>query len=975
MSEVLVGLNRQQKEAVTTTKGPLLIIAGAGTGKTTVITRRIAYLIGQNLAKPSEILALTFTEKAAGEMEERVDVLVPYGYIDTWISTFHAFGERILRENALELGLIPDFKVLTRSAQILFFQQNLFLFDLNFYRPLSNPTKFIEAILNFISRLKDEDITPQQYLRYVEKLKKQKAKGKINNEGKKEIENEIKRQEELAKVYEQYEQLKLQAGYLDFGDLVVRTLRFLRKSQKQLKKYQEKFKYILVDEFQDTNWAQNELVKLLAGKKANLAVVADDDQSIYRFRGASISNVLDFKKTYTTAKIVTLFENYRSNQAILDSAYTLIQNNNPDRLEVRENINKKLISKIGKGKAPKEIFSPNLTEEADLVAAEIKKLIINRKMQYKEAAILVRANNQADSFIRALNIKGIPSKLIASFGLYNSSEIKLLISALNAISNFDNSAALFNLATAEIYKLPMEDAIKLNSFARRKGRNLYLIFQKAESLKETLELSDEGLGKVKRILQDLQILLELSRKENVGKVLFEFLRLSGYLKELESENSSEAEIKIQNIAKFFTKIKEFIDTATDESVSTFVDYLETLKGFGEDPGSATYDPDLNAVNVMTIHAAKGLEFRAVFLVNLVSDRFPTRERPDKIEVPPELIKETLPSGDYHLEEERRLFYVGMTRAKELLYLSWSRDSGGKRVKKISPFVIEALGKSKAVPVATSDLEKIEKFAAPTAVKPIKEEIKILKLTQGSIDDYRTCAYKYRYAHILKVPILRHHPVVYGAALHQAVAAFWQAKLSGKTPKLEAILEVFERYFESEGFLSKEHEERRLLVGKKVLRSFWKREKETKNLPTFIEKEFRFSLGDILINGRFDRVDVKDGKVRIIDYKSSEGKNTQELEKEAKSSVQLKIYALGYCKNYNAVPASLGIYALESGLVGEYKPSSEILEETENLIKEVAGDVRKNLKEDYFPANPIYFGEKIACYYCAYESICPFSKTS
>src|SRR3989338_7067623 len=193
---ILKDLNPEQLKAVTTTKGPLLIIAGAGTGKTTVIARRIAHIIEKNLALPSEILALTFTDKSAAEMEERVDVLVPYGFIDTWISTFHAFGERVLKENALELGLIPDFKVLTRSAQILFFQQNLFLFDLNFYRPLSNPTKFIEAILNFISRLKDEDITPQQYLRYVEKLEVKSSKSKIDKEEKKESEIEIKRQEE-----------------------------------------------------------------------------------------------------------------------------------------------------------------------------------------------------------------------------------------------------------------------------------------------------------------------------------------------------------------------------------------------------------------------------------------------------------------------------------------------------------------------------------------------------------------------------------------------------------------------------------------------------------------------------------------------------------------------------------------------------------------------------------------------------------
>lgn len=326
MSKVLEGLNKEQREAVTTTKGPLLIIAGAGTGKTTVITRRIAYLIEQKLAKPSEILGLTFTEKAAGEMEERVDILVPYGYIDTWISTFHSFGNRVLQESAIDLGLPPDFKVLTRPGQILFFQQNLFAFDLDYYRPLANPTKFIEAILTFISRCKDEDISPADYKKYVMKLKNRPLRnsklsvsqysralrplrGLQNTKAqmtKKEWESEVKRQEELARVYEKYEELKAKAGLVDFGDQVVLTLRLLREKPRVLKKCREQFKYILVDEFQDTNWAQNELVKLLAKPKNNVCVVADDDQSIYRFRGAAISNVLEFKETYPKAKIVTL---------------------------------------------------------------------------------------------------------------------------------------------------------------------------------------------------------------------------------------------------------------------------------------------------------------------------------------------------------------------------------------------------------------------------------------------------------------------------------------------------------------------------------------------------------------------------------------------------------------------------------------------------------------------------------------------
>ncbi len=982
MKDILLGLNKAQREGVTTTKGPLLIIAGAGTGKTTVITHRIAHIIEKKLAKPSEILALTFTEKAAGEMEERVDVLVPYGYIDTRISTFHAFGNRVLQENAIDLGLPPDFRVMTRPQQILFFQQNLFSFDLDYYRPLSNPTKFIEAILSFISRAKDEDISPEQYLQYVQKLKEKSQKAKMAKEEKEELRTEIKRQEELATAYRKYERLKEAAGFLDFGDQVVMTLRLFRDRPKILREYQDRFKYILVDEYQDTNWAQNELVKLLAGSNKNICVVADDDQSIYRFRGAAISNVLEFKKTYPKAKIVSLIENYRSTQPLLDSSYRLIKHNDPDRLEVREKISKKLTStRKEKGRVPTELYADTLSEEADLVAKEVEKLTKkqkggDQKYNYRDVAILVRANAAADPFLRALNMKGIPHKFVGSSGLYSQTEVKLLISYLSAISNFDDSLNLYNLASSEIYKLPIEDAIIAMDFAKRKNKTLRSVFEKIADGKSEIELTEEGEAIVEKVIEDLKTAAELSRKENVGRVLYDFLKRVSYLSRLEKEGSVESEIKIQNISRFFDKIKEFVDLVQNESTRAFIDYLETMRSVGDDPATVEFDPDLDAVNVMTVHSAKGLEFPVVFLVNLVADKFPSRMRGDPIALPNGLIKEILPSGDFHTQEERRLFYVGMTRAKDNLYFSWARDMGGKRNKKVSPYVLEALDKtvSEAVLVKLSPSEKIKQFA-PSVTKNYKlpqSDQKIIKLVQGSIGDYETCAYKYRYVHVLRLPILRHHAVVYGFALHGAVAEFYRQKMQGKKITLRVLLGVLENTWVTEGFLSAEHEEKRLAQAKKVLEEFYKREKDSKDVPTFIEKNFRFTVGDVLVTGRFDRVDVNEGKVRVIDFKSTENRNREQLEKDAKSSVQIRVYALGYYKSYGVIPEFAGIYDLESGIVGGYAPTSELLKKTEEEIKDVAKNIRFDLQKDSFEAKPKYFGRLPACFYCAYSSICLFS---
>lgn len=982
MSDILENLNQQQQEAVTTTEGPLLIIAGAGTGKTTVIARRIAYIIEKKLAKPAEILALTFTDKAAAEMEERVDQLVPYGFIDTWISTFHAFGDRVLRDNAFDIGLSPNFKVFSRPQQVLFFQENLFRFNLDYFRPLSNPTKFISAILSFFSRLKDENVTPEEFAKYV---KSQSAKAKSEEE-----KIESKKYQELADTFEKYEKYKDEAGFLDFGDQVVKAINLFKSRPQILKSYQAQFKYVLVDEYQDTNFAQNELVKILTLTHKNICVVGDDDQSIYKFRGAAIANILDFVKNFPKTKQVVLTQNYRSTQKILDSAYKLISYNNPDRLEVQNKINKKLTATRKEiGQLVQEIISPTISEEADKVAAEIEKLISKKKVKgqmsnvkgygYRDFAILVRANSHADHFLRALNMKGIPYKYVGASGLYQQEEISLLISFLTAISNFEDSLNLYSLATSTLYNMPPQDAVKIASYARKKTRSFWQIAKNLQNIDEAeIDLSDDAKEIVEKLIGDLEESIELSTKQNVGRVTYDFLKKTNYLINLEKENTIEAQIKIQNIAKFFDKIKEFENVSNIETVSQFVDYLGAIREAGDDPSTVEFDPDTDAVNVMTIHSAKGLEFPVVFMVNLTSDSFPTRSRREAIEVPKDLIGETLPVGDWHLEEERRLFYVGQTRAKDLLYFSHSKDTGGRRVKKISPFVLEALDKTKiqTEPTKLTSREKIEQFA-PTPPKHTQTaffDVDVLKLTQGSLDDYLTCAYKYRYVHILKIPILRHHAIVYGSAIHAAVAQFNRVKKQGKNIALADLLEVFESAWDSEGFLTVQHEQQRKNQGKLALTEFWKRESKSKIIPSLIESGFKFSLPGVTIVGRFDRVDVKTGShVEIIDYKSSENIDQDRANAQAKESTQLSIYALYYWKSHKIIPQKVSLYFLETGIIGSHTPTLKELEKTEKLIMETAENISRDKKNNQFAANPKYFGREPACVYCAYKSICRFSQ--
>src|SRR5882762_5152116 len=474
---ILEGLNAPQAAAVTHETGPLLIIAGAGTGKTTVITRRIAHLIATRAARPSEILALTFTDKAAAEMEERVDTLVPYGYADVQISTFHAFGDRLIKENALELGLTPDFRVLTRAEQVIFLRDHLFEFPLKHYRPLGDPTRHLQAIL---SRLKDEDVGPDEYLTHTEEL----LAAATDDEARLAAEQHL----ELARTYAQYQTLMARLGQIDFGDQIVEALRLFRTRPHILRRYQGRYRYILVDEFQDTNYAQFELVKLLAARHRNVAVVGDDDQAIFRFRGASMSNILDFDRTYPDAHQVVLQENRRSPQAVLDAAYRLIQHNNPDRLEVAQKIDKRLISTVGDGEAPRHLPFDTVSTESDQVAALIREEH-ERGRPYRDFAVLVRANNDADHYLRALNMRGIPWTFSGNAGLYGRPEVRLLIAFLRSVVYTDDSVSLHYLASSDVYQVPIVDLTNCATYANRKNRYLFDVLH---TFPADLAVSNEG---------------------------------------------------------------------------------------------------------------------------------------------------------------------------------------------------------------------------------------------------------------------------------------------------------------------------------------------------------------------------------------------------------------------------------------------------------------------------------------------------
>jgi len=963
-------LNEEQQRAVAYSEGPLLVIAGAGTGKTTVVTERIKHLISSGRALPGEILALTFTEKASREMEERVDLVLPYGVTQMWISTFHSFCDRLLRAEAINLGLDPAYRLMTEAETILFFRKNLFKFDLKYFRPLGNPTKFISGILQHFNRLKDEDVSPGQYFAWL------KAQNKEERE-------EIEKYQELARAYRTYEELKVKEGVVDYADLISNTLKLFRTRKNILKKYQEQFKYILIDEFQDTNFAQNELAILLAGSKQNITVVGDDDQAIYRWRGAAISNIIQFRKIFPKTKIVVLTKNYRSTKEILDRSYNLIQYNNPDRLEVAEKVEKKLESmRRIRGEKIELIYTDRVENEAEAVSKMIndKCQMINGKKQYRwgDVAILVRANNHAEPFVRALSRAGIPYQFLGPGMLFRQPEVKDLIAYLKVLYDFEDNVAMYRVLTMDWLGILPRDVAALTNYAKRYGISLFeageiLTGIKKEAIGQELPkpfVANETAHKLKQLVEMIYRHLGLIKKETAGQILYYFLVDTGLLRQFTSYQTVKEEKAAANIAKFFDKLKTYETDHEDASVFAVVDWIELSMELGESPLAADLDwTDNNAVNLLTIHSAKGLEFPVVFLANLVSARFPTTQRREQIPIPEALIKEILPVGDYHLEEERRLFYVGMTRARDLLYFTAANYyAEGKREKKISPFVVETLGAENASRVIQHVSRRGEQLSLlewqkQTEKEETKKTVRPLDyLSYSQLATFTTCPLQYKYRYTLRIPVPPSAALTFGDTMHRAVRAFYELVKLGEKPDMEKLLELYRASWSSLGFRDKKYESKMRRQGESLLSSFFQKGYEPGKIPLALELPFKLRITPVLkLAGRIDRVDALTGeKIEIIDYKTGQAPKTRDITKD----LQLTVYALAatdpgiFHKRPEQVIVSF--YFFEGQEKISATRDKEQLEQAKQQIAKTAEEIAAS---DFHPTPGKY------CEFCEFRLIC------
>lgn len=632
---LLDALNEPQRQAVMATDGPLLILAGAGSGKTRVLTHRTAYLIEECGVNPYNIMAITFTNKAAGEMRERIDQMVGYGSESIWVCTFHSTCVRILRRYIDRLGFGTNFTIYDSDDQKTLMKDICKRLEID-------PKMYKEKMfLSAISSAKDELIDPIEF--------ETRAAGDY-----------VKRKQ--AQVYREYQQALKQNNALDFDDLIMKTVELFKLDKEVLASYQDRFRYIMVDEYQDTNTAQFELIRLLALKYQNLCVVGDDDQSIYKFRGANIYNILNFEHHFPDATVIKLEQNYRSTQNILDAANAVIANNQGRK-------EKRLWTDNGAGDKITFEQLDTAAEEADFVARDIARRVRKGEYQYKDCAILYRTNAQSRLFEERFITANIPYKIFGGVNFYARKEVKDLLAYLKTIDNGQD-----DLAVRRIINIPKRGigAASINKVALY-AQEQEISFYDALCVAEQVPGLGKAAAKIRPFVLFIQSMKAKAKLLSVADLLQEVIETTGYVRELEAEGTDEAEARIENI---------------DELISKAVDYAEgeeapTLNGFLENVALVadidSFDENSDYVVLMTLHSAKGLEFPNVYLAGLEDGLFPS------------YMSITSDNSQAEIEEERRLAYVGITRAKKNLTITSARVRmvrGQTQYGKVSRFVRE-----------------------------------------------------------------------------------------------------------------------------------------------------------------------------------------------------------------------------------------------------------------------------------------------
>jgi DNA helicase II / ATP-dependent DNA helicase PcrA len=973
------GLNTAQQTAVEHGDGPLLVVAGAGTGKTRVIVDRIGKLLETNPDLAGEnILGLTFTDKAADQMKYRVVKAIGERAEGVWLSTFHKFClEQVLRTAN------PDVQPLDDVDHKILLRRNIGKLDLKHFRRLQDPGEFISDFVQFFSRCQDELVTPDDYQKYVKSLraKHEAQKKSLESDALQIAEEEIARQEELSRVYRVSEQLLRERNLLTFGAQLMHTAQLLQSDDALRAQIQEKYRYILVDEFQDTNIAQLELLWLLAGERRNIVAVGDDDQAIYRFRGASFGSFTIFLKRFcgvtdaklgpsTSKYLVSLSQNYRSTQRILRVAGEVIQHNEKSPLLPP----KALSTENREGEKIRVVEFGTPEEEAQWVTSEIIRLH-DAGTHWRNFAVLYRKHNHRTALLDALRRREIPF-VIRKFSILTSTMVRDLFAWLRLIVVPGDNVVCARVIAAPYWGLEPRDLVRLAERAEKNHRRP--LGDELETAQNEAPFNRDGV-KLKELVALLGQLRQSAKRKSATEILDELIAGLA-LAPLPSDQDR------YYLDRFVNFVKDWERKSEEKQLRHFIEYLAY---FYEAGGDICLEEEISddAVQLMTVHAAKGLEFHNVFILRLSRNDFPSGVRKVEFEFPAEMMKEEQPEGDFQIQEERRLFYVALTRARQQLTLSTLVNKRKKPSLFLDDFLMNAKIKTFDVqqsqpkvnvpPVVETtgpeadSLDPSQLF--PPGLEPTRAYSRValwakafhpprpepLQLSSSAIDCYDRCPMRYMFQYVWSVRGGPHGMATFGNVMHRTIKEFVSEVSERRKIPFADVLTIYDREWSSSGYIDKYHEEEYRKAGRDQLEAFHRTYNAAPADVMYQEKNFELALeNDVVVTGRMDQVNRIDGNaVEIIDYKTGKPKDV----KAAAKDLQLGVYALAAQEVLDLDPTRLVFYNLVTNEAVAGTRDSKALKETKECIAEVADLIRA--KE--FPAKPGF-----GCNFCDYRPLCP-----
>ena len=971
-------LNEAQRRAITHGEGPLLVIAGAGTGKTRVIAERIRHLLqsDENLSGEN-ILGLTFTKKAAGEMKARVVKATSERGKAVTLATFHSFCETLLAEADPQRVMLDEFD------HWILLRRNLRRLHLEKYRRLADPGQFLNDFVEFFSRCQDELVSAEDYQRYAAGLaaRMEAERETLDEDTLVERLETVALQQELARAYRASEELLREKNRVSFGSLITGAVGLLERDAQLREALQKKYRYILVDEFQDTNIAQLRLLELLAGPARNILAVGDNDQAIYRFRGASFASFKLFLERFagwkegqdSTPFRVALTENYRSTPNILRVAMQVIGQN-----AVSADFPKKILSPNeppGEKIRIVELATPE--EEARWVASELER-IHGAGRRWKDFAVLYRQHAHRDHLVEELSRRKIPF-VITRLSILEHPLVRDALAYLRLIAAPYDDIACARVLAAPAWQLRAQDLVRLAEKARKEKKVIYDLLQLPQG-QLAFDHSQAALGQLVEFVSSQKKTLKRCTAREILGVLTDWLEIRQRAKEHDRKY-------VKRLAEF---MKEWEPKSETRGLAEFIEYLDYYAQAG---GVVSLEDDAppDAVQLMTVHAAKGLEFSQVFLLRVNNRAFPATERPRVFEFPVELMKEGAPAEQFHIQEERRLFYVALTRAEERLTITTVTEKKGKVPVFIEDILMEPAIKRLDVRQMMPKLppaeveqrapdehrEDVQLF--PAAAEPAKIFSRIadwaeefhppspepLTLSPSALSGYRTCPQRYLFGYLWS---LREGPkaaMTFGAVMHTTIKRFVDQLRKGVKLSFDEVQGIFETEWNSKGFEDQYQEEEYKKDGLEQLRAF--HTGMIAELPQAVGQEKAFELpldNNVIIKGRIDQINAlgNERDVEIVDYKTGRPKK----DADAKKDLQLSLYALAVKEILELNPVRLVFHYLQDNRRQETTRDAKQLDEAQKVVQEAAADIR---------AGQFRAKRGFVCRNCAYRPICPAHEES